>query len=86
MNNKDFRINERENNSDTLCWVLGFNHEANLKVEKYVKKLGVKKFLLKFQSLNFTCEEKEKIAVVKRVLEKFDGDIKTIDFGDEGDF
>ncbi|MGV8147046.1 MAG: hypothetical protein ACLKAK_11850 [Alkaliphilus sp.] len=83
MKNTDFITNEREKNSDTLCWVLGFNYKVNLKVKKYVKELGIKEFLLKFQSLDFTYEEKEKIAVLKRVLEKFDGDIETINFGDE---
>jgi len=79
-------MNNREKNSEILCWTLGFNQEAKLKVRKYVEELGIKDFLLGFESLEFTLEEKEKIGILKRVLEKFDGDIETINFGDEDNY
>lgn len=79
-------MNNREKNSETLCWILGFNHEGKLKVRKYVKESGMKSFLLSYKTLDFTLEEKEKVGVLKRVLETFDGDIETIDFGEHDDY
>ncbi|WFD10845.1 hypothetical protein [Tepidibacter hydrothermalis] len=79
-------MNNREKNSETLCWILGFNYEAKSKVRKYVKESGMKSFLLSYKTLEFTLEEKEKIGILKRVLETFDGDIETIDFGEDDDY
>lgn len=79
-------MNSREKNSETLCWILGFKHEAKSKVRKYVKESGMKSFLLSYKTLDFTLEENEKIGVLKRVLETFDGDIETIDFGEEDNY
>ena len=66
--------------------MLGFDNEMKDKVNKYVKEHGVKEFLLNFRVLDFINEEKEKISILKRVFEIFDGDIEAINFEDEGDF
>ncbi len=86
MENTKLIINNRKENSDALCWLLGFNNGSEQKVKKYINEHGTKKFLLKYECLNFTDEEIGKIEVLKRVIEQYDGDIETIDFDGEGDF
>ncbi|MEA1975868.1 MAG: hypothetical protein U9N10_10095 [Bacillota bacterium] len=86
MKNLDLIIKNRKENSETLCWCLGFNNESELKVKKYVDDHGTRNFLLNYKSLNFTNENMKRIKVLKRVIEKYNGDIETIDFDGEGDF
>jgi len=86
MQNKDLINNTRKENSDTLCWLLGFIGESGAKIKKYVNEHGTKSFLLKYDCLNFNSEESGKIEVLKKVIEKYDGDIGMIEFVDEGDF
>lgn len=86
MKKTDLILNNRNENSDILCWLLGFNNESEVKVKKYVNEHGTKKFLLKYECLNFTQEEIGKIEMFKRVIEKYDGDVETIDFDGEGFF
>ena len=83
MTNRDLILNKRNENSNTLCWCLGFNNDSEIKVKKYVNNHGTRNFLLKFKCLNFANEEIGKIEVLKRVIEKYDGDIENVDFGDE---
>jgi hypothetical protein len=83
MQNSDLIIKNRKEHSDTLCWCLGFNIDSEIKIKKYVNEYGTRSFLLKFKCLNFSNEEIGKIEVLKRVIEKYDGDIENVDFGDE---
>ncbi|WP_156936240.1 hypothetical protein [Clostridiisalibacter paucivorans] len=55
-------------------------------MREYVNEFGTKSFLLNYKELNFSSEEREKIGVLKRILETLDGDIETIDFGEEDDY
>lgn len=79
-------MNNREKNIETICWILGLKHEAKSKIREYINEFGTKSFLLNYKVLDFTSEEKEKIGVLKRILETLDGDIETIDFGEEDDY
>ncbi len=80
MNNRTERI--RENNAETITWVLGTAGEAKEKIKSYILDHGIKAFLLHHKSLELATEEHEKIGVLKRVIKTFDGDIETINFGD----
>ncbi len=82
MNNTEDVMSEREKNADTLSWMLGFDSITKMKLEASIKESGVKSFLLNFRKLDFSLDEKEKIAILKRILVKLDGDIDTINFGD----
>jgi len=86
MKNANLILNNRKENSDTLCWLLGFNNESEVKVKKYVNEHGTRMFLLKYECLSFTDREIEKVEMLKRVIEQYDGDIETIKFDSEGDF
>lgn len=44
----------------------------------------MKSFLLHHEELELTDFDHEKIEVLKRVMQKYDGDIATINFGDMG--
>ena len=77
-------INKR--NSDTIAWILGFNAVTKKKLEDYINEHGVKYVLNNYRTLNFSLDEIERIGILKRVLEKFDGDIDTINFGDVDEF
>lgn len=76
-------MNNREKNIDTICWTLGFDNQAESKIREHIEESGTKSFLINYKTLDFTAEEKEKIDVLKRVIEIFDGDIETIDFGED---
>lgn len=82
MNNTEDVMSERQKNADTLSWILGFDSITKMKLQSSIKESGVKSFLLNFRKLDFSLDEKEKIAILKRILEKLDGDIDTINFGD----
>jgi hypothetical protein len=86
MKYTNMMLDNRKENSDTLCWFLGFNAETEVKVKKYVNEHGTRSFLLKYDCLSFTDEEIRKIEVFKKVIEKYDGDIEMIDFDNEEDF
>ncbi len=72
----------RENNGETITWILGVTGEAKEKIKSYILEQGIKTFLLHYNQLELATEEHEKIGVLKRVIQTFDGDIETINFGD----
>ena len=80
MNNRTEQI--RENNSETITWILSTKGEAKEKIKSYIMEQGIKAFLLHHNQLELATEEHEKIGVFKRVIKTFDGDIETINFGD----
>lgn len=80
MNNRTEQI--RENNAETITWILGATGETKEKIKSYILDHGIKALLLHHKSLELTTEEHEKIGVLKRVIKTFDGDIETINFGD----
>ncbi|PKM56016.1 MAG: hypothetical protein CVV00_01715 [Firmicutes bacterium HGW-Firmicutes-5] len=80
--NKKHIESVREGNSETITWILGMNGVVKEKVKDYIKEQGVKVFLLKYHNIELEPEEQEKIKVLKRVLQTFDGDIEAINFGD----
>ena len=79
-------IEMREKNADTMTWMLGFTLITKMKLKAYVKEHGVKSFLMNYKTIDFSLDEIEKIDILKRVLEKMDGDIETINFGDMDEF
>jgi hypothetical protein len=72
----------RESNYKTILWILNLKKESREKVKEYILEKGIKAFLLNHMYIELEIDEQEKIKVLKRVLEKFDGDIETINFGD----
>lgn len=81
------KINEiNKRNSDTIAWILGFNAVTKKKLEDYINEHGVKYVLKNYRTLKFSLDEIERIGILKRVLEKIDGDIDTINFGDVDEF
>jgi hypothetical protein len=72
----------REQSSDTLIWILGIKGESKEKVKDYILEQGVKSFLLHHDLLELEPDKHEKIEVLKRVIQTFDGDIETMNFGD----
>lgn len=80
MNNRTNQI--RENNAETITWILGATDETKVKIKNYIMDQGIKAFFLHHKQLELAIEEHEKIDVLKRVIQTFDGDIETINFGD----
>ncbi len=80
--NQDRTKRIRENNGDTITWILSASGEAKEKIKSYILEQGIKAFLLHYNQLELATEEHEKIGVLKRVIQTFDGDIETINFGD----
>jgi hypothetical protein len=80
MNNRTEHI--RENNAETITWILGATGETKEMIKSYILDQGIKAFLLHHKSLELDIEEHEKIGVLKRVIKTFDGDIETMNFGD----
>tara|TARA_Y100001933_G_C18903235_1_gene523409 strand:+ start:324 stop:584 length:261 start_codon:yes stop_codon:yes gene_type:complete len=80
--NQDRTERIRENNAETITWILGTTGEAKEKTKSYILDHGIKAFLLHYKSLELVTEDNEKIGVLKRVIQTFDGDIETINFGD----
>lgn len=80
--NQDRTERIRENNAETITWIIGTTGEAKEKIKGYIMEQGIKAFLLHHKSLELATEEHEKIGVLKRVIQTFDGDIETINFGD----
>lgn len=80
-------VNEiKKRNSDTIAWILDFNKISKKKLEDCINEHGVKHLLQNYRTLDFSLDEIEKIGILKRVLEQFDGDIDTIEFGDVNEF
>lgn len=75
-------MTRRENNFETTNWILGFTDEDKQKMKDFILEHGMKSFLLHHEELDLTDFDHEKIEVLKRVMQKYDGDIATIDFGD----
>ena len=80
--NQDKTERIRESNGETIAWILGATGEAKEKIKSYILEQGIKAFLLQYNQLELATEEHEKIDVLKRVIQAFDGDIETINFGD----
>jgi len=80
--NQDRTKRNRENNAETIAWILGATGERKEKIKSYIMEQGIKAFLLHHKQLEIATEEHEKIGVLKRVIQTFDGDIETINFGD----
>lgn len=72
----------RENNAETAIWILGIDNKVKSIVKDFILENGMKSFLLHHEELELPKEEHEKIEVLKRVMQKYDGDIETISFGD----
>ena len=76
------RKNIRENNFETASWILGITGESKQTMKDFILENGMKSFLLHHEELDLTDFDHEKIEVLKRVMQKYDGDIETINFGD----
>lgn len=72
----------RESGSDTIIWIIGLEGESKEKVKDYIMGQGIKSFLLHHGNIELEPETQDKIKVLKRVLQTFDGDIEAINFGD----
>lgn len=75
----------RENNFETIHWILGLQAEEKEIVKDFVLHKGMKSFLLNYKDLQLTEALQEKIEVFKKVMQKYDGDLETINFGDMED-
>ena len=80
MNNRTEQI--RENNAETITWILGATGKTKEMIKSYIMDQGIKAFLLHHKDLELATEENEKIGILKRVIQIFDGDIETMNFGD----
>ena len=80
--NQDRTEQIRENNAETITWILGATGKTKEIIKSYIMYQGIKAFLLHHKDLELATEENEKIDVLKRVIKTFDGDIETINFGD----
>lgn len=72
----------RENNAETAVWILGFENNTKSIVKDFILDKGMKSFLLHHDQINIPEQEHKKIEVLKRVMQKYDGDIAAINFGD----
>lgn len=75
----------RENNFEAADWILGLKDEDKEKAKDFILNNGMKSFLMHHKELNLSEFDHEKIEVLKRVMQKYDGDIETINFGDVDD-
>ena len=73
---------QRESNFETASWILGLAGDNKNKVKTYILEHGMKSFLLHHEELELTDFDHEKVEVLKRVMQKYDGDIAAINFGD----
>lgn len=80
--NQDRTEQIRENNAETITWILGATGKTKEMIKSYIIDQGIKSFLLLHKNLELATEEHEKIGILKRVIQTFDGDIETINFGD----
>jgi hypothetical protein len=80
--NQDRTSYIREQSSDTVIWILGVKGETKEIVKECILEQGLKSFLLHHNLLELEPDEHEKIEVLKRVIQTFDGDIETMNFGD----
>jgi len=79
---QDVLMTTRENNCETACWILGLTGNDKQKAKDFILEKGMRSFLLQHNELELSDFDHEKIEVLKRVLQKYDGDIDTINFGD----
>lgn len=80
--NQDRTEQIRDNNTKTITWILGATGKTKEMIKSYIIDQGIKAFLLHHKDLELTTEEHEKIGILKRVIQTFDGDIETMNFGD----
>jgi hypothetical protein len=80
--NQDRTEQIRENNAETITWILGAKGKTKEIIKSYIMDQGIKTFLLQHKDLDLATEEHEKISILKRVIQTFDGDIEIINFGD----
>lgn len=72
----------RENNCEIACWILGLKGIDKQKARDFILENGMKSFLLRHSELEVDAFEHEKIEVLKRVMQKYNGDIEHMNFGD----
>ena len=72
----------RASNGETITWILGLKHKSEKLVKDFILNQGIKSFLLNHENIELELEEHEKVKVLKRILQTFDGDIEMINFGD----
>ena len=84
--NQSINLITRENNAETAVWILGFENKTKSMVKDFILEKGMKSFLLRHDEINIPKLEHGKIEVLKRVMQKYDGDIENINFGDLDDF
>lgn len=72
----------KESNYETAAWILGLEGDDKQKIKDFILNHGLKSFLLEHQRLDLSELNQEKVEVLKRVLQKYDGDIEAINFGD----
>jgi len=72
----------RASNGETITWILGLKNKSKEIVKDFILENGIKSFLLNHENIEIELEEHEKIKVLKRIFETFDGDIEMINFGD----
>lgn len=75
----------RENNFETVSWILGLKAREKEKIKDFILDKRMRSFLLHHKELKLTEPVQEKIEVLKRVMQQYDGDIETIIFGDMED-
>lgn len=76
-------IEIRENIYETASWILDLEDNDRAKVKDFILNNGMKSFLLRHKELDLSEFDHEKVEVLKRVIAKYDGEIESIDFGDE---
>jgi hypothetical protein len=76
-------IEIRENIYETASWILDLEDNDRARVKDFILNNGMKSFLLHHRELKLSEFDHEKVEVLKRVIAKYDGEIESIDFGDE---
>jgi len=75
----------RENNAEIVTWILGFDNDTRKRVKDFILDNGMKSFLLQHKELDLSENDHDKIEVLIRMMQKYDGDIVMINFGDVDD-
>lgn len=76
----------RETIVETVSWILRPNDDDRKKIKDFILEHGMRSFLLCHGEIGLNDSEHEKIEVLKRVIENYDGAIESIDFQDVDDF
>ena len=73
----------RESIYETASWILDLEDNDRAKVKDFILNNGMKSFLMHHKDLDLSECDHEKVEVLKRVIAKYDGELESIDFGDE---